>query len=66
MMFISFVFRDTPMLTAGLGRPFAFAGGIFLYEDDVGLEVRMKMMDNGGQDYVGISCTKVVYNRILE
>jgi hypothetical protein len=26
---ISFVFRDTLMLTAGLGRPFAFAGKTF-------------------------------------
>jgi hypothetical protein len=26
-MFVSFVFRDTPMLTAGLGRSFALTGG---------------------------------------
>lgn len=28
--FLFCVFRDTPMLTAGLGRPFAFTGGTLM------------------------------------
>jgi hypothetical protein len=32
-IFFLCVFRDTPMLTAGLGRPFAFYGRIFFWWD---------------------------------